>query len=163
MVLMPCTSSERREYVPAGMFSSDYITLHSVQALYDPEPYVFGIISSKMHMVWTLATSGRLKSDIRYSSALTYNNFPIPKLSETQKQEITLASMAVLAVREEYPDRTISQLYDPDRMPIELINTHKKLDRIVEGIYLKTNFKNDSERLACLIKLYEKMTGGQNA
>jgi len=163
MVLMPCTSSERRKYIPAGLFSGDYITLHSVQALYDPEPYVFGLISSRMHMVWTMATSGRLKSDIRYSSALTYNNFPIPNLSEEQKESIFSASIAVLSSREEYPDSSISKLYDPERMPIDLLTAHRKLDLVVEKIYAKSNFNNDSERLACLIKLYEEMTGVQSA
>ena len=162
-MLLPCTSSERREYIPAGVFSKDYITLHSVQALYDPEPYVFGIISSKMHMVWTLATSGRLKSDIRYSSALSYNTFPIPELSEEQKEIVVIAALKILEIREGYSDKTISELYDPDKMPNELLQAHKNLDRTVETLYSVNSFSDDSERLSCLITHYKKMTGGQNA
>lgn len=40
--------------------------------------YKFGVLTSSMHMAWMRITSGRLKSDIRYSVKYTYNTFPWP-------------------------------------------------------------------------------------
>ncbi|MEZ8883307.1 DNA methyltransferase [Vibrio sp. 10N.222.54.F6] len=156
MMIMPCTSSERREYIPVGLLSADNITLHSVQVLYDPEPYIFGILSSKMHLTWTLATSGRLKSDIRYSSALSYNTFPIPELSASEKELVVDAAFNVLDIRESYPELSISELYDPDNMPMDLREAHISLDKTVDSLYSKTAFDNNDQRLSCLIAHYFK-------
>jgi hypothetical protein len=159
-ILMPRTSSERREYIPVGLLSHEVISLESAQVMYDPEPFVFGVISSKMHMVWTLATSGRLKSDIRYSTALTYNTFPLPKLSKSQKEQIEILGLEILAIRENYPDKTISDLYDPEKMPNDLKLTHQQLDKAIENLYSASSYKTDDERLSALINLYKKMTRG---
>ncbi|HCG6382286.1 TPA: class I SAM-dependent DNA methyltransferase [Vibrio parahaemolyticus] len=156
MIVMPCTSSERREYIPVGLLSADNITLHSVQVLYDPEPYIFGILSSKMHLAWTLATSGRLKSDIRYSSALSYNTFPIPELSASDKERVVDAAFSVLDIRESYPELSISELYDPEYMPNNLREAHINLDKVVDLLYSNKAFDNNEQRLSCLIEHYFK-------
>ena len=161
--LVPCTSSERRDYMPVGFFTSEYLTTHSAQVVYDADSFVFGILSSRAHMLWVKAVGGRLKSDIRYSNLICYNTFPIPKISEARKEKIRLAGLKLLGVREAYPESTISNLYDPDDMPAELRLAHKELDATIEVCYDKGEFKNDEELLSHLFKLFEKMTGSQNA
>jgi hypothetical protein len=88
LIILPRVSSERRKYIPFGFLEPEYIVSDSAQAIYDPEPYVLGIILSQMHMVWVKTIAGRLKSDFRYSSALCYNTFPFPIINESQKQSI---------------------------------------------------------------------------
>jgi hypothetical protein len=114
-------------------------------------------------MLWVKAVGGRLKSDIRYSNLICYNTFPIPKISEARKEKIRVAGLKLLGVREAYPESTISNLYDPDDMPAELRLAHKELDATIEICYDKGEFKNDEELLSHLFKLFEKMTGSQNA
>ena len=162
-ILMPRTSSERREYIPAGLLSSDIISLESAQVLYDPELFIFGVISSKMHMVWTFITSGRLKSDIRYSTSLTYNTFPFPALTKEQKNEIEALGLEILSIRENYPSKTISDLYDPNLMPKDLRLAHKNLDKVIEDLYSKKSFFNDEERLSFLIDYYNSMVDKRHA
>ena len=48
-------------------------------------------------------------------------------------------------------------------MPAELRLAHKELDATIEVCYDKGEFKNDEELLSHLFKLFEKMTGSQNA
>ena len=114
-------------------------------------------------MAWVKAIGGKLKTDYRYSVALIYNNFPMPSLSEEQKNEIFSATLKILEVRESYSANTIAQLYDPDKMPEDLRVAHEQLDTSVDKIYQNFSFNNDEERLECLINLYDEMTGGQNA
>jgi hypothetical protein len=161
--LVPCTSSERREYMPVGFFTSEYLTTHSAQIVYDADIFVFGVLSSRAHMLWVKAVGGRLKSDIRYSNLICYNTFPIPSISEARKEKIRIAGLNVLAVRESYPELSISKLYDPDDMPAELRLAHQELDAVVESCYDKGSFKDEEDLLSHLFKLYEKMTGNQNA
>lgn len=162
-IVIPRVSSERRKYIPFGFQDENTVILDSAQAIYAPDPYIFGIINSRMHVVWVKATSGRLKSDIRYSSALSYNNYPLPKVTAKDKDAIVTLALLVLEARENHPQKTISELYDPDKMPEDLFKAHEDLDLCVDKIYSEKTFKNDEDRLQILFNLYSSMTGGQNA
>ena len=124
----------------------------------DASLLIFGILTSRQHMVWVLQNAGRLKNDFRYSTKLCYNTFPFPSISSSKKSEIEEAATDILLVRAEYPDKTLADLYDPDKMPRDLLEAHEKLDLIVESCYPGSPFPNDEARLECLFKLYEKMT-----
>ena len=50
--------------------------------------YEFGILMSNVHMAWTRAVCGRLKSDYSYSNMIVYNNFPWPSPTNDQKEKI---------------------------------------------------------------------------
>lgn len=162
-LLIVCrVSSERRLYIPMGILDKDCI-IADAQVIYDPEPHIFGLLTSRMHMVWVKATSGCLESRIRYSSAISYNNFPVPELDEQQKSEISRLSLNILIARESHPELTIAALYDVQKTPPELLNAHNQLDRYVEQCYRQEYFHSDDDRLKHLFNLYEQMTGGQNA
>lgn len=111
-----------------------------------------------MHIVWMKTTGGRLKIDYRYSPTLCYNTFPFPKISSDKKAEIEEAAEEILVTREFYPEKTLAELYDPDKMPQDLREAHERLDDIVESCYPGYPFASDEARLECLFKLYEKMT-----
>lgn len=156
-IAIPCTSSERREYMQCGFFDSKFITLNSVQILYDSEPYIFGVISSRLHMAWIKTIAGRLKSDYRYSTAICYNTFPFPPISEKQKLELEECTYRILDAREQHSEKTLAQLYDPEKMPEDLRHAHHLNDIAVERCYRSKPFTSDEERLEYLFKLYEKM------
>lgn len=156
-IVIPRVSSERREYIPFEYANEKSIILDSAQALYNVEPYVFGIISSRMHMVWIKAVSGRLKSDYRYSASLSYNTFPLLEINKKQKEQIHFHVLNVLSERAKYPGKTIAELYDPKKMPTGLREAHCNLDAAVERCYQSKPFENDEQRLDHLFKLYEDM------
>jgi len=158
VLVVPVVSSANREYLPLGFVDENVVVLNSAQTIANCNTITFGIIESKLHMVWVKAVSGKLKNDIRYSSTLCYNTFPFPKISAEKKQEIESAAEEVLITREYYPEKTLAELYDPDKMPQDLREAHAKLDDIVESCYPGYPFASDEARLECLFKLYEKMT-----
>ena len=108
-------------------------------------------------MVWVRTVAGRLKSDYRYSSALCYNNFPFPIISKQRKEEITQCVFRILEEREKHSEKTMAQLYDPDKMPEGLREAHRLNDLAVERCYRSKLYESDEERLEYLFKLYEKM------
>lgn len=158
-IIIPRVSSDRREYIPIGFLGKGTIILDSAQAIYDADPYIFGIISSRMHLLWVKATAGKLKNDYRYSSALCYNTFPLPELSDQDKNTLNQYSLSILEEREKYPAKTISELYDPDKMPGKLKKCHQDLDVAFEAIITKLEFKDDDDRLSFLFKMYDKISG----
>jgi hypothetical protein len=156
-IIIPIVSSERREYIPIGFTDNNSVVVSSAAAIYDPELYIFSIISSKIHNCWLRLTSGKLDSRIRYLSALSWNTFPFPEINHEQKQELERHAYAVLGERENHSEKTLAQLYDPDKMPDDLREAHHQLDLAVERCYRSKPFANDEERLEYLFKLYEQM------
>lgn len=157
-IVIPCTSSENRQYLPCGFYNSSYITMNSLEVIYDEDLWILGLISSIMHMAWVRTVGGKLKTDYRYSAQLCYNTFPFPTITDEKKQEISEAAEEVLLTRADYPEKTLAELYDPDKMPEPLLEAHQTLDDIVDSCYPGYPFANDEARLECLFKLYEKMT-----
>ena len=158
-IIIPRVSSENRDYVPIGFVSSDILVNDSVTILPDATVYDFGLLISSMHMVWMRYVCGRLKSDYRYSNTIAYNNFPFPSPNEKQKTEIEESAKCILVARSQYPNSSLSDLYNPLTMPRELLRAHQKLDKTVESAYGKI-FASDAERVAHLFYLYQTMTAG---
>lgn len=158
MFLIPRTTSSERKYLPVGVTDSETITTDAAYGIYDEPLWILGIIMSKMQVVWMKPLCGRMGNGYRYSSSICYNSFPFPSISDTKKSEIEEAATNVLLARENYPEKTLADLYDPEKMPEDLRAAHEELDAIVESCYPGAPFPNDEARLECLFKLYEKMT-----
>jgi hypothetical protein len=158
-IAIPKTSSERRTYIPIGLLDPYIIANSELFTIDDGDLYMFGILTSLVHMAWVRAVCGRLESRYRYSVGIVYNNFPWPENpSEKQKQAIETAAQAVLDARAQFPDSSLADLYDPLTMPPVLLKAHQTLDKAVDIAYGKTNFKTEAERVAFLFELYQKYT-----
>lgn len=160
-IIVPGVSSENRKYIPIGYLDKGTVITNSAFAIYDASLWLFGILTSEMHMVWVRTVGGRLETRYRYSAGLCYNTFPFPSISDIKKSEIEEAATNVLLARENYPEKTLADLYDPEKMPEDLRAAHEELDAIVESCYPGAPFPNDEARLECLFKLYEKMTANK--
>ena len=156
-ILVPRVGSSRRKYIPCGFIDKETIIGDSAQVIYDSELYILGVLSSYIHIIWVKAVAGYLKTDYRYSSVLCYNTFPFPNISESQKQELEQHVYRILEEREKHSEKTLAQLYDPDKMPEGLREAHRQNDLAVERCYRSRPFESDEERLEYLFKLYEQM------
>ena len=158
-ILVPRTTSENRKYIPIGFFTADNIVSDTCQAIPNGDLYLFGILTSEMHMAWVKYVCGRLKSDYRYSKDIVYNNYPFPETAtEKQKQTVETCAQAVLDTRAKYPDSSLADLYDPLTMPPDLIKAHQKLDKAVDLCYRPQRFTSELNRIEYLFELYEKLT-----
>lgn len=157
-IICPNSSSSSRLFVPVGFVDDGIVINKEAFAIYNPPPFVLGLMSSTMHRVWLAAAGGRIGEGFRYSVKLVYNNFPVPELSPADEDELEDASWQILAAREANPGKTIAWLYDPGRMPGNLLDAHRALDDMLERLYIGRSFKNDTERLEHLFKLYADMT-----
>jgi type I restriction-modification system DNA methylase subunit len=162
-IIIPAVSSERRDYIPIGFMNENTIISNRAFVIYSHVPEVFGIISSRLHMVWVRAVAGRLETRINYSSGICYNTFPFPSISAQRKNEITQSVFRILEERERHSDKTLAELYDPDKMPEGLREAHLQNDIIIEKCYRSAPFNSDEERLEYLFKLYEKMIAEEQA
>lgn len=160
-VVVPGVSSERREYLPVGLVDR-YTTLTNLAfGLYDAPLWNFSLIASRLHLAWIATVCGKLETRYRYSNTLGWNTFPVPKLTEKNKADLTRCAEEILLAREHYFPATIADMYDPDRMDEEfplVRQAHELNDETLERIYIGRRFKNDTERLEKLFDLYTRMT-----
>jgi hypothetical protein len=160
-LLIPGVSSENRRYIPIGFLDKEVIASDLARTIPDANLYLFGILTSIMHMVWVKFVCGRLKSDYRYSNSLVYNNFPWPESpSEKQIKMVEATAQTVLDVREQFPDSSLAELYDPNTMPPPLVKAHQALDRAVDLCYRPQAFISETKRIEFLFELYDKYTAG---
>ena len=120
--------------------------------------YHVGILTSNIHNAWMRAVCGRLKSDYSYSNTIVYNNFPWQNPTDEQKTKIEQTAQAILDARAKYHDSSLADLYDETVMPPELRKAHQENDRAVMQVYGFSTKMTESECVAELFKLYEKMT-----
>jgi len=158
-VLIPRVSSEIRKYIPIAYLPKDYIVSDSCICLPNASRFIFGILTSLMHNAFMRQVCGRMKSDYRYSNKLVYNNFPFPdNPSDEKTKRVEEAVENLLAVREEFKNESLADLYDPLAMPKKLVDAHNKLDKAVDLCYRPQPFPNELSRLEFLFDLYKKYT-----
>ncbi len=156
---LPEVSSENRNYIPVGYVSKTTIASNKIYMVPDASLFAFSILSSVMHNAWLKQISGRMKSDISYSSGIVYNNFPFPE-TPTSKQIKSIEEKAqkVIDARLEFPKSSLADLYDPLTMPPTLLKAHNELDKAVDLAYRSQPFINEAKRMEFLFELYEKYT-----
>lgn len=146
-----------------GFLDGNSVVSNSAYLVLNADAFDLGVLQSTMHTAWIKAVGGALETRIRYSSSLCYNNFPFPKVTESQKRRISECALEIVAQRELYSELTLDELYEPIDMPQGLEEAHDALDLVVDSCYRAKPFENEDERVIFLFKLYEKMTGSQNA
>jgi len=158
-LLIPKVSSQNRRYIPIGFVAPEIIATGSTLIVPDARDFEFGILASSMHHAWMTHVGGRMKSDYQYSNAIVYNNYPWPEsVTDAKRQAVENAAQAVLDAREEHPQASLADLYDPLAMPSNLVKAHARLDRAVDRCYRSQPFPNERNRVEYLFKLYQKLT-----
>jgi hypothetical protein len=157
-ILIPRHSSENRKYIPIGFIDKHVIAGDSNIIIPNASIYEFGVITSTMHMAWVRYICGRLELRYRYSASIVYNNYPWPNPTDKQRAAVETAARSVLDARKKYPELSLATLYDSNTMLPELVKAHQKLDKAVETAYGRT-FDDDSQRVAYLFELYQKLSG----
>jgi MmeI, DNA-methyltransferase domain/MmeI, target recognition domain/MmeI, N-terminal domain/MmeI, helicase spacer domain/MmeI, C-terminal domain len=157
-IVVPRVSSENRDILPVGYFDKRTIVGDRNFALCDVPLWNLSIIVSRLHWAWIGAVCVRMRTDFSYSNTLGWNAFPMPNLTEKNKEDLTRCAKDILLVREAHFPATIADLYNPEKMPADLRAAHDRNDEVLERIYIGRRFRNDTERLEKLFELYTKMT-----
>lgn len=158
VIVTPRVSSENRPYLPVGVMSNYAVIGDRNFALYDAPIWNMSLIASRLHWVWVGTVCVRMRTDFSYSNTLGWNTFPVPKLTEKNKEDLTHCAEDILLAREAHFPATIADLYKTEKMPEDLLHAHERNDEVLERIYIGRRFKNDTERLEKLFDLYTKMT-----
>ena len=160
-VAIPVVSSERRRYIPIEYLTANIIAGNKLFQMPNATLFHFGVLTSNIHMAGMRAVCGRLKSEYSYSNTIVYNNFPWCNPTEAQKARIEQTAQGILDARAKYPEASLADLYDELTMPPELRKAHQANDKAVMAAYGFSIKMTESECVAELFKLYEKLAEGK--
>ncbi|MFN9468705.1 MAG: DNA methyltransferase [Pseudanabaena sp.] len=80
------------------------------------DSYYLGILSSSVHVIWTLASGGTLEDRPRYNQTRCFNPFPFPDATLEQKEKIRQLGERLdrhrKQVQAEHPEITITGMYN---------------------------------------------------
>ena len=150
-IVIPKTSSERREYIPMGFLDSTVMCAESLLVIPNATLYHFGVLMSSVHMAWMRVVCGRMRMDYRYSNTLVYNNFVWPSGGSAR---IESAARKILDVRDRYRDSSMAELYSDDLMPADLRRAHRENDRAVMEAYGFSDGMSELEIVGRLMDMY---------
>lgn len=160
-LVIPVVSSEKRKFIPMGFIDKNTISTNGNLIMPNANLYHFGVLMSTMHMAWVITTSGRLKSDYRYSKDIVYNNFPWPEQpTEKAIKKIEEKAQKLLDARALYPNYSLDNMYYELFLPPAIAKAHYELDKAVDAAYAKQPFNTHTKRIEFLFALYEKYTAG---
>lgn len=157
-IIIPKTSSERREYIPMGYVDENTVISNAARVVDGAEMWLLGLLHSKLNVLWVRTVGGKLREDTQYSVGICYNTFPVNPLTSDEKDALAKSARRILLARAAHPEKTLADMYDPDKMPADLREAHAENDHLVDQLYKKGGFANDKDRLAALFDLYEQMT-----
>ena len=159
-IVIPEVTSENRDYIPMEYVEVKETTKKLFSNLVKLMPgatyYHFGVLQSKVHMIWTKAICGYKDFRPRYSTDVVFNNFPWPDVSPKDKKAIEATAKKILEVRAKYPGSSLADLYDAVAMPDDLKKAHLDNDKAVMKAYGFTG-KSDEEVTKALLQLYKKL------
>ncbi|WP_313770417.1 type IIL restriction-modification enzyme MmeI [Corynebacterium anserum] len=156
---IPSVVSETRKYFTAQRLSSDVIASNLVFQTPDETGLQFALISSSMFITWQKTIGGRLKSDLRFASTLTWYTFPVPELSDKQRDSIIKAVQKVLDTRELHPERFLADHYNWLAMDPVLMKAHDVLDREVDKAFgAPRKLTSERQRQELLFENYAYLT-----
>jgi hypothetical protein len=162
-IILPNLSSERRNYRVPILAKRGVVASNLALSIYDGDIFQISILCSRIHHLWVEAVCGKLKQDFRYSNDLGWHTFPLPKLTEKQRNDLETCATEILLAQEHHFPKNLNELYnfsedEEERMPEDLRRAHDRNDEVLERIYIGRRFKNDTERLEKLFDLYTQMT-----
>ena len=182
-LLIPSTSSERRSYIPIGFMPYYVVSSNANLLVPNATLYHFGVLTSSVHNAWMRAVCGRLEMRYRYSVNIVYNNFPWPGADASSVKQTSLGAdassvgqkpnsdawkrhllrieqtaQAILDTRANHPDSSLADLYSETFKPKDLRQAHQANDRAVMEAYGFDPKMTESQIVAELFRLYEKLT-----
>jgi hypothetical protein len=159
MIVVPKVTAGTRRYIPLIILEPTTIVNGSALVIPCDDLYLFGVLHSSVHMNWVRAVCCYYGPSYQYSATGIYNNFPWPQaVSDAQKRNIEQTAKAILDARDLYPESSLADLYDQITMPPELRKAHRANDAAVLEAYGFPKDISESEIVAHLFKMYQKMT-----
>jgi type II restriction/modification system DNA methylase subunit YeeA len=122
----------------------DVLADHQLVVFARDDDYTFGVLHSRVHEAWALATGTQLETRPRYTPTTCFETLPFPRPSDEQREAIAATARELVRLRDgwlnppgldpvELGKRTLTNLYNA--RPTWLEQAHAAVDRAVLAAY----------------------------
>ena len=154
---VPLHSGESRKYIPIGWVDKNVIAGNACSVIPDATLWLFGQLTSIVHMAWMRVVAGRLGISYRYSNTIVYNNFVFINADKKRKAKMEKTAQKILDARANYPNASLADLYDEVSMPPDLRQAHNENDAAVMDAYGYPSNFTEEQMVADLFLRYQAM------
>ncbi|MFV0633350.1 DNA methyltransferase [Demequina sp.] len=158
---IPKVFAESRRWATCAHLGPEVIAGDKVYTCTDPDGFAFAILSSSAFILWQKTVGGRLKSDPSFSNTVVWNTFPLPRVTDSQREAIVAGGSGVLVAREQRPGRSLADHYNALAMDPALIAAHRRLDKAVDAVFGLTGAVSDEARLTSLFASYQRLIAAE--
>jgi hypothetical protein len=99
------------QFLPAEILPDNMLV-----CIADQDAFTLGVLSSRIHVTWTLMQGGTLEDRPRYTKSACFDPFPFPSPGDLLKAQIRSVAEELDAFRKqrqkEHPDLTLTQMYN---------------------------------------------------
>ncbi|HMT92222.1 DNA methyltransferase [uncultured Thiothrix sp.] len=96
--------------------STEYLADQGLISVTSSDTCLLGILSSRLHILWSLALGGTLENRPRYNNSTCFETFPFPNPTETQKTKIRDLAERLDSHRKRqqaaHPELTLTNMYN---------------------------------------------------
>ena len=138
-LVIPFVNNKNSPYMLCDYVSTDVIVSNLCFTCLDETGLNFSIIETKNFMKWQSYLGGSLfGGSTNFANTLTWNNYPLPSLTDDMRDAIINAGRNILAVRDTLTDDktgrklTLNEMYK--NMPPALRAAHSRLDLLVDSV-----------------------------
>lgn len=164
-LLIPQIASENYRYLPVAFADEHTLPTNLLYFMDNPTLVDFAAISSRQLRVWLIGVGGGLETRPRFASDLVWNTFPLPPLTNAQRERVEAAARTVLDVRAAYGcptpwrakepgENTLSDLYHRVSMPSDLVKAHRRLDEALDDVFGIPHGLSDKDLLGAMLEQY---------
>lgn len=124
---------------------------HTIYVVASEDPFVLGVLSSRVHLVWARSAGGTLEDRPRWNNTLCFLKFPFPERSGAVAELGEALDVLRKRWRHAEPQLAWTEVYNRLVEHGELRELHARLDRAVFAAYGWSGEIGDDELLARLV------------
>lgn len=121
----------------------------------DVSGITFSIVSSRAFQLWRFMTCSRSRGDASITKTMTWNTFPLRKLTAAEQAKLIAHANNITAIRAQHAK--VKNLYNPNIMPADLKKAHEELDKDMNLILTGRKAPTDKELREAMYGLYQQM------
>ncbi len=149
------------EMVPVISFDQGEIAGDQVWVITDNHLLTAGVVASRIYRVWLSVVSKSAGADVSVGATSAHNTFPLPELTDEQRERIEDAAERMLLARSYAMDHNFDDLYSRSTMPKPLRQAHDDIDAVLAEVFKVPSDSSDARLRSTLRDAHTKLSASR--
>lgn len=163
-LVFPDQVAAEGSYLPMAFVAAAHLPEGSQRVLPGANLYHLGVLESSIYAAWVRLVGRRLGRGCLCHDLWAYNNFPWPPGGmclcgcNPMANNIVATAQNIVNVRSRHGGVPLGELYDPQKMPYDLLEAHRQNDKAVVMAYGLMPATTEADCMARLEAMHRSLT-----